>query len=151
MRHYETTILRPGLGETGFTEVMERTCAIVTADGGSIIDLDRWGLRKLAYPIKKESQGYYFCLNCAATQAAVLEMERIFRIDDRVLRYLTIKLHEEIDEAGIAEEKEKIAAAVAAKAAAAEAEARENGDIADEDSSDAKSGDTAGQNEDDQD
>lgn len=148
MRHYETTcILRPGLGETGFTEVMERTCAIVTADGGSIIDLDRWGLRKLAYPIKKESQGYYFCLNCAATQAAVLEMERIFRIDDRVLRYLTIKLHEEIDEAGIAEEKEKIAAAAAAKAAAAEAEARENGDIDDEDGSDAESGDNADQNE----
>ncbi len=147
MRHYETTcILRPGLGETGFTEVMERTCAIVTADGGSIIDLDRWGLRKLAYPIKKESQGYYFCLNCAATQAAVLEMERIFRIDDRVLRYLTIKLHEEIDETGIAEEKERIAAIAAAKAAAAEAAARaEDGD--EEDSSDAESGDDADQNE----
>jgi len=147
MRHYETTcILRPGLGETGFTEVMERTCAIVTADGGSIIDLDRWGLRKLAYPIKKESQGYYFCLNCAATQAAVLEMERIFRIDDRVLRYLTIKLHEEIDETGIAEEKERIAAIAAAKAAAAEAAARaEDGD--EEDSSGAESGDDADQNE----
>lgn len=145
MRHYETTcILRPGLGETGFTEVMERTCAIVTADGGTVIDLDRWGVKKLAYPIKKESQGYYFCLNCAATQAAVLEMERIFRIDDRVLRYLTIKLHEEIDEAGIAGEKERIAALAAAKAAA---EAAAEGD--DEDGgSDAESGDDADQNED---
>lgn len=127
MRHYETTcVLRPGLGETVFAEVMERACAIVTADGGSVIDLDRWGLKQLAYPIKKEGQGYYFCLNCAATQKAVQEMERIFRIDDRVLRYLTIKLHDTIDETGIVEEKEKIAALAAAKAAAAEAAAREN-------------------------
>lgn len=149
MRHYETTcILRPSLGEAVFTEVMERTCAIVTTDGGSIIDLDRWGMKKLAYPIKKESQGYYFCLNCAATQAAVQEMERIFRIDDRVLRYLTIKLHEEIDESGIAEEKEKIAAIAAAKAAAAEAEARENDDSDEEDSSDAESDDDANQSDD---
>lgn len=148
MRHYETTcILRPGIGETGFTEVIERTCAIITADSGSVIDLDRWGIKKLAYPIKKESQGYYFCLNCAATQAAVLEMERIFRIDDRVIRYLTIKLHEEIDETGIAEEKERIAAMAAAKAAAAEAAARaEDGD--EEDSNDAESDDDADQNED---
>ena len=120
MRHYEITcILRPSLGETLFTEVIERTCAIVTAEGGSIIDLDRWGIKKLAYLIKKESQGYYFCLNCAATQSAVFEMERIFRIDDRVLRYLTIKLADAIDEAGIEQVKEEIAAA-AAKAAEAE-------------------------------
>jgi small subunit ribosomal protein S6 len=127
MRHYETTcVLRPGLGETVFAEVMERTCAIVTDDGGSVIDLDRWGMKQLAYPIKKESQGYYFCLNSAATQSAVQEMERVFRIDDRVLRYLTIKLHDTIDQTGIVEEKERIAAIAAAKAAAAEAEAQEN-------------------------
>lgn len=140
MRHYEITcILRPSLGETLFTEVIERTCAIVTAEGGSIIDLDRWGIKKLAYLIKKESQGYYFCLNCAATQSAVLEMERIFRIDDRVLRYLTIKLADAIDEAGIEQVKEEIAAAAAAKAAEAENEEREE----DEDNSDSDGDDDA--------
>ncbi len=134
MRHYETTcILRPSLGETLFTEVIERTKAIITAEGGSIIDFDHWGIRKLAYPIKKESQGYYFCLNYATTQSAIQEMERIFRIDDRVLRYLTIKLAEEIDEAGVEQEKEKIAAIAAAKAAEAEAENDEGEDNSDAD------------------
>ncbi len=45
MRHYETTyILRPNLGEDQFNEIIERTNAIVTDDGGSVIALDRWGI-----------------------------------------------------------------------------------------------------------
>ncbi len=118
MRHYETTyILRPNLGEDQFTEIIERTNAIVTDDGGAIIDIDRWGIKKLAYEIKKEAQGYYVYMNFAAHGTTVSEIERIFRIDDRLLRYLTIKLADAIDEAGVNEAIEKIAA----RAAAAEA------------------------------
>jgi small subunit ribosomal protein S6 len=118
MRHYETTyILRPNLGEDQFNEIIERTNAIVTDDGGSIIDIDRWGLKKLAYEIKKELQGYYVYMSYAAHGTTVKELERIFRIDDRLLRYLTIKLTDSIDAAGIDEEKEKIAALAAAVAA----------------------------------
>lgn len=118
MRHYETTyILRPNLGEDQFTEIIERTNTIVTDDDGSIIDIDRWGIKKLAYEIKKEAQGYYVYMNYAAHGTTVSEIERIFRIDDRLLRYLTIKLADAIDEAGIDKAKELIAA----EAAAAEA------------------------------
>ncbi|CAK8715662.1 MAG: SSU ribosomal protein S6P [Candidatus Electronema aureum] len=127
MRHYEITwIMRPSLGDTQFTEIIDRTAAIITGDGGTVIDISRWGIKKLAYDIKKESQGYYVCMNCAAPATTVKELERIFRIDDRLLRYLTIKLAEEIDAAGIEQEKERIAA-LAAKAAEAAA-GRENGD-----------------------
>ncbi|MCW5205407.1 30S ribosomal protein S6, partial [Desulfobulbus sp. F5] len=67
MRHYEITwIMRPSLGDTQFTEIIDRTAAIVTGDGGTVIDISRWGIKKLAYDIKKESQGYYVCMNCAA-------------------------------------------------------------------------------------
>ncbi|XOF35116.1 MAG: 30S ribosomal protein S6 [Candidatus Electrothrix sp. YB6] len=119
MRHYETTyILRPNLGEEQFTEIIDRTNAIVQDAGGSIIAVDRWGLKRLAYEIKKETQGYYIYMNYAAPGSIIQEMERIFRIDDRVLRYLTVKLAKEIDAAGVDQEKEKIAA----RAAAAEAE-----------------------------
>lgn len=118
MRHYETTyILRPNLGEDQFTEIIERTNAIVTDDDGSIIDIDRWGIKSLAYEIKKETQGYYVYMNYAAHGTTVSEIERIFRIDDRLLRYLTIKLADAIDEAGVEKAKELIAA----EAAAAEA------------------------------
>ena len=116
MRHYETTyILRPNLGEDQFTEIIERTNAIVTDDDGSIIDMDHWGIKKLAYEIKKETQGYYVYMNYAAHGTTVSEIERIFRIDDRLLRYLTIKLADAIDEAGIEQAKEKIAAKAAAE------------------------------------
>ncbi|WP_417911921.1 30S ribosomal protein S6 [Candidatus Electronema sp. TJ] len=126
MRHYEVTwIMRPGLGDTQFAEIIDRTAAIVTGDSGAVIDISRWGIKKLAYDIKKESQGCYVCMNFAAPGSTVKEMERIFRIDDRILRYLTIKLAETIDAAGIEQEKERIAAAAAC---AAEAAARENGD-----------------------
>ena len=125
MRHYETTyILRPNLGEDQFTEIIERTNAIVTGDNGSIIDVDRWGIKTLAYEIKKETQGYYVYMNYAAHGTTVSEIERIFRIDDRLLRYLTIKLADSIDEAGINTVKEKIAAQ-AAQAESAETEETE--------------------------
>ncbi len=129
MRQYETTfILRPNLGEDQFTEIIERTCSIITDDGGVIIDTDRWGIKRLAYEINKEVQGYYVCLNYAAPGTTIAELERIFRIDDRVLRFLTIKLADSIDAEGISREKEDFAAR-------AEQEAQQTGEE--------ESGDTA--------
>ncbi len=126
MRHYETTyILRPNLGEALFTEIIDRTNAIVADFGGIQIVLERIGLRKLAYAIKKEVQGYYVYINFAAPGEAVAEIERVFRIDDRVLRYLTVKLGDSIDAEGIEAERERIAAAAAARAARDAAEAEE--------------------------
>jgi len=154
MRHYETTyILRPNLGEDQFTEIIERTNAIVTDDDGAIIDIDRWGIKNLAYEIKKEVQGYYVYMNYAAHGTTVSEIERIFRIDDRLLRYLTIKLADAIDDAGIDDAKEKIAAeAAAAEAAetevAEDAEAVESSDkSASEDTDAAESSEKAGSDE----
>lgn len=120
MRRYETTyILRPNLGEEQFSEIIERTNKIVKTDGGAIINLERWGTRKLAYEIKKETFGHYIYVDYAALGASVHEMERIFRIDDRVLRFLTVKLADAIDEAGIVSETERAVAAAAAKTAKA--------------------------------
>ncbi len=127
MRQYETTfILRPNLGEDQFTEIIERTCGIITDDGGVIIDTDRWGIKRLAYEIKKEVQGYYVCLNYAAPGTTILELERIFRIDDRLLRFLTIKLADSIDADGISKEKEGFAAK--AEAETEQVEGEETGD-----------------------
>jgi small subunit ribosomal protein S6 len=131
MRHYETTyILRPSLGEEQFSAVIERISSIITNDNGTLIDVSRWGLKKLAYDIKKEAQGYYVCMNYATPGSTIQELERIFRIDDRVLRYLTIKLADAIDAEGIELEKERIASLAAAAAKAAEG----GGEAEDEDS-----------------
>lgn len=123
MKRYETTyILRPNLGEDQFSEVIERTNKIISGDGGAIINLERWGNRKLAYEINKENLGQYIYIDYAAPGSTIQEIERIFRIDDRVLRFLTVKLADAIDEETISSETQRaaeLAAEKEAKAAAA--------------------------------
>ncbi len=119
MRHYETTyILRPNLGEEQFTEIIDRTNAIVTNDGGAIICLDRLGVKRMAYEINKEIQGCYVYMNYAASGKTVDEIERIFRIDDRALRYLTVKLGDSMNAEAIEAEKQRIEEKAAARAKA---------------------------------
>jgi small subunit ribosomal protein S6 len=92
MRRYETIyILRPNLGEEEISKVIESTNQIILNEKGSVIELNKWGMKKLAYLIKKENLGYYVYCDYAGTPAAVSEIERKFRIDDSVLKYMTIK------------------------------------------------------------
>ena len=92
MRRYETIfIIKPSVGEEEITAIIDKTTAIITEFDGSIVNLDQWGLKKLAYPIKKELQGYYVFAEYAGKPEAVAEAERIFKIDDRILKYMTIK------------------------------------------------------------
>ena len=97
MRRYEQVfILRPSLSEEEITRITETTGQLIEQDGGAVIFLNKWGMRKLAYPIKKESQGYYVLCDFAATPEVVSEIERKYRIDDSVLKYLTIKVADAI-------------------------------------------------------
>ncbi|WP_163336643.1 30S ribosomal protein S6 [Desulfopila sp. IMCC35008] len=99
MRRYELIfILRPSIGEEEINKVVDYSQTIISDEGGSVIDLNKWGMKKLAYPIKKEIQGYYVFCDYAGTPAAVSEIERRFRIDDSVLKYLTIKIADSISE-----------------------------------------------------
>jgi small subunit ribosomal protein S6 len=117
MRRYETIyILRPTLGEEEINTVIDNTTKIIQSDNGLIIESDKWGIKKLAYPIKKESLGYYVLCDFAGTPEAVAEIERKFRIDDSVLRYLTVKLSDAIT----AEEAETATAELAIRKAAAQ-------------------------------
>lgn len=95
MRRYETIyIIRPTVNEDNINAIVDRTNGVIEKFGGSIIQLDRWGIKKLAYQIKKESQGYYVFTEYAGTPEAVDELERLFRIDENTLRYMTIKTQE---------------------------------------------------------
>ena len=95
MRRYETiSIIRANVTEDEIGAICDRTAEIIKAEDGEIVRVDHWGLKKLAYLIKKEQQGYYVYTEFAGTPAAVAEMERIFKIDDRVLKYMTVKLQD---------------------------------------------------------
>lgn len=93
MRFYETIIiLQPNLAEDAIGAIIDRAKATIEGDGGSVTRIDKWGLRKLAYLIKKEQQGFYVLTEFTGTPQSVAEMERVFKIDDRVLKYMTVKL-----------------------------------------------------------
>ena len=142
MRRYETIfILRPTLAENEINEVVDNTQKIINDDGGSIIDLDRWGMRQLAYLIKKEKQGFYVYLDFSSPSKSVTEMERKFRIDDSVLKYMTVKTADTISEEELAAAKSNIEEKKAAAQAAAESAIAESSEASDEKTTDSdKSG-----------
>jgi len=110
MRRYETIfIVRPNIAEDEIEAITAKAVATIEGDGGTMLRINNWGLRKLAYLIKKESQGYYVYLDFAGVPVSVAEIERIFRIDDRILKYLTVKLADSCDPEAVKEELAKVA------------------------------------------
>ena len=105
MRRYETIfIVKPNVAEDEIEAITGKATATIEGDGGTILRINNWGLKKLAYLIKKESQGYYVYLDYAGIPVSVAEIERIFRIDDRILKYLTVKLSDSCDPEAVKEQ-----------------------------------------------
>jgi small subunit ribosomal protein S6 len=121
MRRYEQiVILDSDLSEDERSPVFDRLKELIPQYKGFLIDIDEWGQKKLAYEIKKKPRGFYAQVNFCGVGDLVDEMERFFRIDDRILKYMTVLLDKEADvEAIKAEmvEKEALKAEAAAKAA----------------------------------
>ncbi len=97
-REYETTyILRPNTPNEGVAEVNSRIKGIIEGMGGKIIKVDNWGKRRLAYEVAKERKGIYLYWNYLAQPGVVEETERNLRMLDSVIRYLTVKVDEDVD------------------------------------------------------
>lgn len=97
MRRYETVfIIHPDLNDEEATGLTDRYCGIITAYKGVLVKVDRWGKRKLAYLIRKQAKGTYVLLDYAGSSAVVSELERNFKIDDHVLKYMTILKSESV-------------------------------------------------------
>ena len=90
---YETVIvLSAKLGEEGSTELVEKFKALI-ARHGTVEGVDDWGKRRLAYPINKETEGYYTHINFESTPDFTAELDRSYKITDGVIRSLIIKKH----------------------------------------------------------
>jgi small subunit ribosomal protein S6 len=97
-REYETTyILRPNTPNEGVAEVNTRVRGIIEGMGGKIIKVDNWGKRRLAYEVAKERKGIYLYWQYLAQPGVVEETERNLRMLDSVIRYLTVKVDENVD------------------------------------------------------
>lgn len=74
---------------------------IIKDNGGDMKKREYWGLRTLSYPIKKNKKGHYVLFNCDAPSDAIKEMERLMRLNEDVIRYLTVKIDEVDDEPSV--------------------------------------------------
>ena len=91
MRRYETVFIAVAdLSDEDVSGLIERAASIIDGLKGLVVKIDRWGKKRLAYEIKKQTRGYYVLIDYAGNSAIVNELERNFKIDDRVLKYMTI-------------------------------------------------------------
>jgi small subunit ribosomal protein S6 len=98
VRRYETIfILRPDLGENQVKQSLKRVQDIVANGGGELIETDEWGIRELAYRIKRERRGLYVRLDYVATGAVMNEVERNLKLMDESLRHLSVMVQEDAD------------------------------------------------------
>tara|TARA_B110000037_G_scaffold115837_1_gene133062 strand:+ start:921 stop:1388 length:468 start_codon:yes stop_codon:yes gene_type:complete len=87
-------IARQDVSATQVDGLVETFQNVITESGGTIGKTENWGLRTIAYKIKKNRKGHYVLMNIDAHSDAVLEMERQMRINEDVLRYLTLRVDE---------------------------------------------------------
>ena len=98
MRKYETFfIVDPELTEEAYTLAGEKLKGIVSTNGGTVLNYVSWGKKKLAYPVKKRNQGLYILMEYAGGAELVAELERNMRLDERVLKFITVKLEDRFD------------------------------------------------------
>ncbi len=98
LREYELTVIaNPQLTPDKSTKTFEKYETLLLADGGEIIKKSAWGTRKLAFPMNQQFRGTYFHYDLTCSPAALKEVERLMRIDDSILRYMSIRLGENVD------------------------------------------------------
>ena len=89
MRAYELAfIVHPDLDDNAFKEVLERVQSWITDAGGSVNKVDLWGKRKLAYEIRKQTEGQYVILSATMEPSTCAELERNLGLQESVMRFM---------------------------------------------------------------
>ena len=92
-RYYETIFITPPeLSEDDVEKVITDVKDIFASRGAEVERIERWGRKRLAYPVKKKEEGWYVLLQVIGSGAAVQEVERRLRINDNVIKYLSVRL-----------------------------------------------------------
>lgn len=98
MRRYETIFITdPDLQDDERDALTGRLDELISQQNGTLLKIDDWGQKRLAYEIKKRQRGHYIRLDYCGTGPLVDEMERLFRIDDKILKYMTVLIEEIVD------------------------------------------------------
>lgn len=93
MNHYETVfIMTPVLSDDQVKEAVKKYLTLLKENGADIVFEESWGLKKLAYPIQKKNNGFYHLIEFTAEGDVVNLLETAFRRDEKLIRFLTVKL-----------------------------------------------------------
>jgi small subunit ribosomal protein S6 len=93
-RYESTFIVKGSLEDKDIDPVITKVEEFIQKNGGTIIEMERWGRRKLAYIIGRETQGFYVSAHFTAPGAIVSRLERMFTLDENVIRFLTLAMPE---------------------------------------------------------
>jgi small subunit ribosomal protein S6 len=105
LRRYETILIaHVDLSEDELSSLIARYGAIVTGQKGILVKVERWGKRRLAYMIKKQARGFYILIDYAGESAAVNELERNLKINDKILKFMTVLKDDAVDPAALEKE-----------------------------------------------
>lgn len=97
MRKFETLLLLlPELSADNREGIINALTAIIEREKGIMVEVDNWGMRDLAYPVRKLMRGYYVRLVYNAPAELIAELERIVRITDGIFKFVTVKLADEV-------------------------------------------------------
>jgi small subunit ribosomal protein S6 len=124
VRRYESVvILAPEMPDDDIRNFTEKYSELIKTNGGEIIKIEDWGFKRLAYLVKKKEKGRYILFDFVGVPAVITELERQFKISEEVLKFLSVKIDDDVDlEAFKAAEEEKKAAEAARRAPPAPAE-----------------------------
>lgn len=93
MQQYESIfIVRPSLSDEDTTKIIDKMKGVVEKSGATVLKSENWGRKKLAYEVKRERKGTFVYLNFRAAGNVVGELERSYRIEDSVLKFLTVRV-----------------------------------------------------------
>jgi len=85
-------IVRPDVGEEVIQAAVQKVTGVVAEAKGEMLTVDEWGKRRLAYPIQKHKEGFYLYLKFTTPPETIKEIERLLKLNEQVIRYLTVKL-----------------------------------------------------------
>ena len=105
MRRFETVfIVNPELAEEQRQPLLDKMKGLMSEDQGMFVKFDDWGHKRLAYEVKKHTRGYYVLMDFCGDGVLVKEIERNMRLDDRVLKYMTVLKDKTVDVEAVKEE-----------------------------------------------
>jgi small subunit ribosomal protein S6 len=95
MHQYETLfIVHPELPEAQVRETIDRLRRLIEGMEGQVVELQDWGMRDLAYPVRKQPRGIYVLVQYAARPEVVKELERSMKLSDEILRFISVRMPE---------------------------------------------------------